>query len=449
MKYLESSDGVETTVLKRTGRNLARRTALGLVSLSALSVPLLLAPGCGSGFVACEENRTCQPSPNGGNAGAETGLAGDGATEGGTTTAGGADNGAAEGGAAPTNSGGEPGSPGGAEGTAQPVGSGGDSLGDGGAPIGGMGAAGTGGTGPLPDTTAPTIVSVTPTNNSKGVANNATIVITWSEPMNKASAQASFQCPDLAGKVTFDWPSATAMTVTPSEPLVYAQGKHADLATLQAKSYAITLNTSAQDLAGNALAKTYTSKFSTLRRVTWSVSALTNANIYVLTSAGTVGLGDSDSGVHVGDQADNSWQRMAVQFDLSGIPAAATGVVYATFSMPMTMTASWTGKPLGLPFANLGKVVLDHIQTPKIDSSALLLEPLRRVGDLATAATPAVKTLEATTAIADDLAKRAQRKNHSQFRAQFTTTTNGDSSADAVFFGYNADATLSVDYLIP
>ncbi len=300
----------------------------------------------------------------------------------------------------------------------------------------------------MEDVTAPTVVNVAPTNNAKGVAANAAIVVTWSEAMDKATAQASFQCPDLAGKVTFDWPSTTVMKVVPVEPLVYAQGKHADLATLAAKTYAITLNTSAKDESGNALAAAYSYKFSTLRRVAWSTFASSNT-VYALMSGGVVSSGDSDLGLYLGDLADNSWQRMAVQFDIGGLPKAATGVASATFSMPMTLIASWTSKPIGLPFPGLGKVVLDHIQTTKIDSATLLLEPLRRVGDLATTGAIGTKTLDATTAVAEDLAKRTQRSERSQFRAQFTTTTNADNSADAAFFGYNAGATLSVDYLIP
>jgi hypothetical protein len=415
--------------------------------------------GCGDRFRDCRATHTCTP-PTGGSAGAS----GDGSdpsqpeageTNGGSSTGGSSVGGSdAAGGTTSPGAGGEP--PITTDGGA-PNGEGGVPNGGtdpGGSNAGGMAGttsmAGTGGSGPVADKTPPKVVSVTPTNNAKGVKSDASIVVTWSEPMNKASAQGAFQSVDLAGQVTFAWNAqGTVMTVKPSKPLEYATGLHANLASLAARAYSISLNTSAEDVAGNGLASDYTFKFWTLREVSWSVLASTNIDAYVLTSAGVAAKGDADGGIWVGDEDNNGWRRMALDFGISGIPAAAVGITRASVTASMTMTAPWTGKPLGSPFTWLGKVVLDHIHAPVIDASTLLVEPLRRVGDLATSATPGEKTVDATVAVAEDVAKRASRNNRSQFRAQFTTTTNGNNGADAAFFGYDSSAKLSVNYLVP
>jgi hypothetical protein len=427
------------------------RAAIGLLPLGLALASL--AGGCGASFnAACEENRTCKP-PKGGTSSTDAGAnsggdpsepAGGAAATGGTsvdvggTGTGGAppisDEGGAAGSTDAPGTGGDPNS-GGSGGTETDGGAGGSS-----------GTAGSGGSGPVTDKTPPTVVSVSPANNAKGVASNATITVTWSEAMDKASAQAAFQSAELAGKVTFDWPSATVMKVTPSEPLVYAKGKHADLATLAAKAYSLSLNTSAKDAAGNAMAKSYSSKFYTLRQIAW---ATTHAFCYQLSSTGAVSLIDSDVGVWVGDYEDNSWYRLAVTFALGTIPSEAVGVASASVALPMTPIASWTNKAVGAPFATLGKVILDHIQAPAIDADTLLLTALRAVGDVATSSTAGTKTVDATVAVADDLKNRAQRANRSQFRAEFTKNTDADSASDAVFFGYDSSLSLLVDYLVP
>lgn len=426
--------------------NARRRATLALVAGGITGMALIV--GCSSRFSPCKENRTCAPEGEGGDTGT-SGQPGNSPSEGGASSpAGGSDNagadtGASEAGGAAIGTGGDgPLTPGGSP---SDSGSGGEPS-DGGAGIGGTGGSGgTGGTG-TPDVTAPTVLSVTPTNNAKGVAADASVVVTWSEPMDKATAQASFQCPDLAGKVTFDWTSATVMKVVPVSPLVYAEGKHEDLASIPAKTYTITLNTSAKDQAGNALVASYAFKFSTLRSLRWTSKAYTNGNSFVLSSKGTARSGDIDTGIYVGDLEDNSWQRLALQFDISGIPVGAVAVSSASLSVFM----SGSGSILGKPFAVLGSVLVDHIATAKIDATTLLAERLRSAGTLVTTTTiEGVKTTDTTPAVADDLAKRVQRGNRSQFRVQFSSTTNSDGKDDGVYFLYDSNPTLSVDYLIP
>jgi hypothetical protein len=295
-----------------------------------------------------------------------------------------------------------------------------------------------------PDTTPPSVVSFTPAANAKGVFGDAVIVVTFSEPMNKASAQASFQSTDLAGKVTFAWNTdGTVMTVTPTEGLDYATGLHSKLASVAAKVYSVTLNTSAADLAGNTLATNYVTKFSTLRRITLELQA----NSYELDSSGDVAL--TPGIIVVGDYDDNSWARMLCEFDLSALPAEAVALASGELALPMTVEAPASGPSLGSPFSDLGALTVDHIYVASLDAQTLQSAPLASLGTLTTMATSGVKTLDVSSAVFNDAIYRVERKNHAQFRVQFAKNTDNDGANDAVLFNNGAHSVLNVDYMIP
>src|SRR5262249_43931960 len=148
----------------------------------------------------------------------------------------------------------------------------------------------------------------------------------------KASAQASFQLPELAGQATYSWNAdGTVMTVKPSQPLKYATGEHSKLASVAAKTYAGTLNTSALDLAGNALAKEVAFSFSTLGQISWHLTT-TSTSEYEIESNGDFAVLEPDYGNHVGDSQSNAGRRIILDFDISGLPQATTAVTAATFS---------------------------------------------------------------------------------------------------------------------
>jgi subtilisin len=108
------------------------------------------------------------------------------------------------------------------------------------------------------DTTAPAVTAVSPADGATAVATSAGVSVTFSEPMDKPSAQAAFSLagPDgtsVAG--SFSW-SGSTMTFRPDTPL--AEGT-----THQASQVA-----GARDLADNELAETRTWSFRTLTTVT-------------------------------------------------------------------------------------------------------------------------------------------------------------------------------------
>lgn len=98
-------------------------------------------------------------------------------------------------------------------------------------------------TGAAKDTTAPTVKSTIPANNSTGVAVNAKLVITFSEPMDPASIKENL-INLVPGGVTYD-PATNTATFIPEKNLQYNT------------KYTFTIrNESAKDLAGNKLTQT-------------------------------------------------------------------------------------------------------------------------------------------------------------------------------------------------
>jgi len=111
---------------------------------------------------------------------------------------------------------------------------------------------------PPPDTTAPTVLSITPGMSANYVAPNATITVTFSEALDAATVTSSTiqlfngATPVTAG-VSYDAATKTA-TLTPTAPLA------------NSTTYSISVTGGAggvEDAAGNALAATVVSSFTT------------------------------------------------------------------------------------------------------------------------------------------------------------------------------------------
>jgi methionine-rich copper-binding protein CopC len=109
-----------------------------------------------------------------------------------------------------------------------------------------------------PDTTKPMVVSSSPANNANNVALNANIVITFSEAVDKTATLAAIDVDgNLANYKVADfgasWNSAgTILTLNPDVDF-----QHNEIITVE-------IGTTAKDVAGNGLANSYISIFTTL-----------------------------------------------------------------------------------------------------------------------------------------------------------------------------------------
>jgi Bacterial Ig-like domain len=116
---------------------------------------------------------------------------------------------------------------------------------------------GGGGGADAPDTFAPAVTYVTPSNNAASVGTNSRLTVTFSEPMSEASlaaaislADAQTGAPVALGSVSYDAANRIA-TVAPQQPLAAS------------REYRATVGASARDGSGNALGSDYAWTFGT------------------------------------------------------------------------------------------------------------------------------------------------------------------------------------------
>ena len=103
------------------------------------------------------------------------------------------------------------------------------------------------------DTIPPQVIAPSPANGVTGVSLNTSITVSFSEAMNKPATQNALTITP-AIDCAFSWNTdATELSCNPS----------ADLTTNS--TYTITLNTGAQDIAGNSLTSAFSSSFTTVK----------------------------------------------------------------------------------------------------------------------------------------------------------------------------------------
>jgi hypothetical protein len=312
------------------------------------------------------------------------------------------------------------------------------------------------------DTTAPTIVSITPNDGATGVAKDANIVVTFSEAMNQAATQTAFQSADLPAAV-FTWNSPTELTVNPSTDLTYLV---TTTAGTMPKKYAFSLTNTATDLAGNKLSTT-NSSFSTFKEVTTKVSS-TDALTGDVRSSGAVFQFPTFG---PGDSADNTGYQSFTSFDLSALPPALTSATILSASLKIFAEAD-----SGAPYSNLSVctgtglqkfcetlivesvgfgTILNANAPNEIPFSAVKSFGCGALVIIGTSCNPVagVNTINALAALKADWDNRATlvRGSRSQYKFRFAKGSNGDSTLDYPNFtrtGTNGPK-LEITYLFP
>jgi len=314
-----------------------------------------------------------------------------------------------------------------------------------GAGAGGVASGGiTGMAGAAPvDTTAPKVLSIVPANGAKGVASDAKIVITFSEAVDKASAQAALTT--SAGTLSYAWDaSSTVLTATPVSALSYATGA-------TATSYTVQLSTGLKDLANNHSDAAFSSSFSTLRQIALKISRPVTGT-YGVTDEPYAGPNTEDSSPVIGDGFGNECHRALPDFDISALPDALTSIVGATMSIPISMTNPIAGDVYwGTPFTTLGNLLVYHVYEQPITSASFNKAALSSVGTLMTSnlLVSGIKTINVLTSLQDDFTNRVARGHHSMYRVQFPTCTDNDAALDLIAIPFNDTMSIDVTYLIP
>ena len=292
-----------------------------------------------------------------------------------------------------------------------------------------------------PDTTAPTIVSVTPLNGANGIVKDANIVIVFSEPMDQAKTQAAYSSVDLApANVAFTWSAdRTTLTIDPKSDLAYEDDTVPS--TVAAKRYAFSIASSAADIAGNTLATKFDAQFSTLRRVTQKLSS---DPIEIREQADDANIAGACNGQNLllGALA-GTWSGGILNFDLSVFAPGLRTLERAQLDIGQ---ASSSGEPFGP--TKLGEIACDHTSVDPATSATLDAPALRRMGILSANATHGPRSIDVLAAVVEDYQHRLSRSYRSQYRIAFTTQ-NPDVRGSLAFVVFDCVATLSLRYLVP
>lgn len=323
----------------------------------------------------------------------------------------------------------------------------------------------------VPDTDAPTVVSIVPANNATGVLNNANIVITFSERMNQAATQSAYQSATNGirpADVSFSWnPEGTVLTINPNADLPYATGT---TAAVVANSFAFSLTNTATDIAGNALAATpVNSSFRTLRDITQTLTATALSGD--VRSDGAVNSGDCPGFICVGDSSSvgNATYRGYLTFDLSVLVSTLdpASIQSATLRMNQSAVAGAPYEDLEdcntgggpLPIITCSDLLAQHVNygatLTDTDFDTNSLRGLSISGCVLLSGCPSgngYKEANALVAVQEDWTNRAARGNRSQYRLRFARNTDGDGAADIARFTDPGDAPanqLVIRYLVP
>jgi hypothetical protein len=384
-------------------------------------------------FSGCEANRTCPSSAKGGEPG-------EGGEAGGETDTGGSAGSHAGG------SSGSSGSSGAGEGGAGDSATGGSTMG-GGTGVGGQGnEGGEGGALEPPDTTRPTIVSVSPDDGEIGVALDTSLIVTFSEPMDRTATQTAYQSQDIPpASVRFTWSAdSTVLTIDPRDDLAYCE---VETPSDTEANYYASIDAMASDASGNRLSTNFDWSFRTVRRVT-QTQAVPFQNVYQVIRVGNSIQCDTptNDALGAGDWENSTPGYVLVSLDLSSFPNNIVEWQAATLSAAQ---AAVVGTPFGLnPLQNLGLLRAYHMDVTPPTAARFTSPNLGLVGIFSTSPELTVRTLDVLVPLIDDYEHRTERSQHSQYRLSFDQENNTNGQSDYVFFSCGGFS-LAVRYLVP
>jgi hypothetical protein len=308
------------------------------------------------------------------------------------------------------------------------------------------------------DTTAPTIVSVTPADGATGVAKDTNIVIKFSEPMNKIATKAAYESATsriLPIQVSINLSAdGTEMTINPINDLLIAGG--ADPATVVAIPYGYQITNIGTDLAGNALT-TSSFGFKTRRQITQNLPGIASLSGDVRTD-GALGdncsLGNGDICAGDSSSAGNAQYKGFASFDMTSVPTGVLSFEFATLSLNQIQTAKDSVYGAN-PYPDLGNTLnLEHVNFATKDLSAFNAAAIRPLGAISSDAALELKSANVLVALQEDYAQRATRGDRSQYRIAFPTPSDFDGQKfDIAIFAKPTAASnpsfLQVRYFLP
>lgn len=285
---------------------------------------------------------------------------------------------------------------------------------------------------------APTVVEVSPEDGAVGVPADAQIVIRFSESMDQAATQAAYQSSDIpAGSVTFSWnPEGDELTITPNDPLAYAEGSSPDVDPL---SYSFTLSSVGESEEGASLTGETEVTFSTLRRLSLEFEQDDEMSGRVRDLGGATLVSTQYA---FGDTSTNDITRGFVTFDLASIPESPTAVENANLHAEF-------GIVYGNPFIDLGVVLYQHVTFETFEDSLFDIEPIGVTSGLFATLNDDEVDRDVTEVAAEVLADPEGFNNQLQLRFLWAPNeTDGDFDNDTITMMASA-LRLDLQVLVP
>jgi hypothetical protein len=297
---------------------------------------------------------------------------------------------------------------------------------------------------PPPDTTPPSIVSITPGNGAVGIAKDAKITIKFSEPMNKIATQLAYTSTDLPS-VQFTWSeNDTTLEIDPVGDLNYIS---------TGKEYSFSLGATATDLAGDALSP-INSTFRTFKELTTTLKSDAARDGWIRSDNAV----DTTSKLNVGDSTfvDNAQYKSYLSFDLSSLEVSGLTLSDRIILAKLRLFQDF---PVGLPYTNLAfngkKLMAAHVNygntLDAIDFNTSILGEFNTTIDDTDLEWK--EYLNGLSFVQNDWDNRKARGKRSQYMLFFPKATNGDGIADIAHFKAGDNASnqpeLKITYLVP
>jgi len=263
------------------------------------------------------------------------------------------------------------------------------------------------------DNVAPMVTNVSPTSPST-VTEDFSVVITFSEPMNKASVESAIVLLPSSATPAFSWNGhQDELTITPG--VRYPEGTDPGAVSLQ--QLAIALGTGGVDVAGNALASATTLDY------TLQFKRITAVFPFSQTLSGNCSA--TCTGTFTFFQAGENGTDTVTNRGFLTIPfILPDGIIIDRAVLNSQIEA------LGAdPFGKLGDLMIDHLRFTAINN-ATFAAPGTELGALvARTPIPAVGTpaaFEITDAVSEDYVNRVAVMNRTQYRIRFPHDTTDD-----------------------
>jgi hypothetical protein len=221
------------------------------------------------------------------------------------------------------------------------------------------------------------------------------------------------------------------LTISPDQPLAYAEGTGTDPSAVTPLTYSITIGAEAADLAGNPLGAPLELSFATKRHMTASFGHDPDLTKAVLDTSVLTGVS-----LFIGDDDEGDRYHSYVTFNLATLPAGAE-VAQAAFEGRQQA-------PYGMPYA-LGAVMAQHVSYSTMAGIGAV-QAMSLPGEFSNNAELEIKTIDVTSQVRDDVQNRAARGDRSQYRLQIDQQTNGDPNYDTAIFTKNTFK-LTVEYI--